>query len=102
MTNLRYVACPYCANTLLLNRFLKTKFPIDPLDFFLVSDRQQKSDFGRKKGDAAGKVGFFRIPGSERTIVQLAHGNLEERQIAQKIVSRIKQIHDSYDKAGLL
>lgn len=101
MTTFRYVACPYCANTLLLQRFLKSEFPINPLDFFLVTDRQQKSDYGRKKGDK-GTVGFFRIPGSERTIIQLSHGNLEERQIAQKIVSRVKQIHDAYKRAGLL
>ena len=99
-----YVSCPYCSHSILLNKFLKTSFPIDPLDFFIMNSREQRSDPGWKKGSAkgSGQVGFFHVEGSEKTILDLARGTPEEKRIAQKIANRIKTIYESYVKAGLI
>jgi len=99
-----YISCPYCSHSLVLEKFQKTKFPIDPLDFFIMNDREQRSDVGWTKGNAkgSGQVGFFHVEGSEKTIVELSHGTREEKRIAEKIANRIKLIYESYRQAGLI
>lgn len=93
-----YVSCPYCASSILLKEFRRTKFDINPLEFHIIHKREQKSGRGYSFGKGKGKRGFFLIEGSQKTIQDLLSGTEEEREIAQKIIARVKKICEAYQK----
>ncbi len=102
MNEFTFVSCPYCSHALILGRFKKAAFPIDPLDFLILTRRAQKSEAGWPRGKGKGHRGFFNIPGEGKTIKELSEGSEEERQIASAIARRVERIYSSYQKAGLI
>lgn len=91
-----YICCPYCSHSILLNKFKRATFPISPLEFFILHKREQKHDPGYAFGEGKGHRGFFRIEGSQKTIQQLLSGDPQEREIAHKIIARVKTICQTY------
>lgn len=97
-----YVSCPYCSHQIELSKFKRATFPIDPLDFYILTVREQRSGEGFRKGRGKGHRGFFPVEGSEKTIVELAKGSPQDREIAKAIIDRIMLIYKAYEKAGLI
>ena len=102
MNEFTFVSCPYCSHALILGRFKKAAFPIDPLDFLILTRRTQKSEPGWKRGKGKGHRGFFNVPGAGKTIKELSEGSEEEKEIAQAIAHRIETIYKSYKKEGVI
>lgn len=97
-----YIGCPYCGHSIVKERFKKTKFLIDPLKYLIYSVREQKSEKGFSRGKGANHRGFFLVPGSGKTVLDLMNGTEEQQKIAIAIADRIKIIYDSYRKEGLI
>lgn len=72
------------------------EFNISPLEFHILTQREQKSGLGESK------PGFYTIPGSQKSILDLVNGSPQEKEVAQKILERLKIIYDAYHGAGLL
>jgi len=102
MKEFTFVSCPYCSHALILGRFKKAAFPIDPLDFLILTRRAQKSEAGWPRGKGKGHRGFFKVEGSGKTILNLMDGNKEEAKIAVQIATRVQKIYDSYKLGGLI
>jgi hypothetical protein len=102
MSKFIFIGCPYCSHALILGRFKKAAFPIDPLDFLILTRRAQKSEGGWPRGKGKGHRGFFNIPGEGKTIRELWNGSSEEKEIASAIARRIERIYNSYKKVGVI
>lgn len=99
----KYIRCPYCSRSIVESKFKKTSFNISPLEFPLVHIREQRSGIGFKKSEGKKKnAGFFLVKGSGKTILDLVNGTREEREVANKIIRRIKTIYEAYRKKGLI